>query len=86
MGRALREAIGGRSRERQELADTAIPLEITVAPLPARAGGPDLVRRLFEPWASRRLRNRAARSATVELGNGPLRDPPAQRPMRLASC
>jgi 3' terminal RNA ribose 2'-O-methyltransferase Hen1 len=53
MGRALREAIGGRSRERQALADTAIPLEISVAPLPARAGGPDLVRRLFEPLGHR---------------------------------
>lgn len=53
IGRALREAIGGRSRERQSLADTAIPLEIVVAPLPARAGGADLVRRLFEPLGHR---------------------------------
>lgn len=49
MGRALREAIGGRSRERQALADSAIPLDVTVAPLPARGGGAALVRRLFEP-------------------------------------
>jgi 3' terminal RNA ribose 2'-O-methyltransferase Hen1 len=48
MGRCMREAIGGRSRERQALADTAIPLELIVAPLPARGGGA-LVRRLFEP-------------------------------------
>jgi 3' terminal RNA ribose 2'-O-methyltransferase Hen1 len=48
MGRVLREAIGGRSRERQELADSQIPLEVIVAPLPAR-GGADLVRRLFGP-------------------------------------
>lgn len=48
MGRALREALQGRSRERQALADNAIPLEVTVAPLPAR-GCVDLVRRLFEP-------------------------------------
>ena len=48
MGRAMREAIGGRSRERQALADTTIPLETMVAPLPAR-GGAALVRRLFEP-------------------------------------
>lgn len=48
MGRTMREAIGGRSRERQGLADTAIPLETLVAPLPAR-GGAGLVRRLFEP-------------------------------------
>lgn len=49
MGRAMREAIQGRSRERQELADKAIPLEVTVAPLPAR-GGEDLIRRLFAPF------------------------------------
>jgi len=48
MGRTLREAIGGRSRERPDLAASDIPLEVTVAPLPAR-GGADLVRRLFEP-------------------------------------
>jgi 3' terminal RNA ribose 2'-O-methyltransferase Hen1 len=49
MGRALREAIQGRSRERQTVADAAIPLEITVAPLPTR-GGEELVRRLFAPF------------------------------------
>ena len=48
MGRALREAVSGRSRERQALADSAIPLEVTVSPVPAR-GGPELVRKLFEP-------------------------------------
>lgn len=45
----MREALQGRSRERQALADVAIPLEALVAPLPARGGGADLVRRLFEP-------------------------------------
>lgn len=49
MGRAMREAIQGRSRERQAVADVAIPLVVTVAPLPAR-GGADLVRRLFAPF------------------------------------
>ncbi|MBL8884110.1 MAG: 3' terminal RNA ribose 2'-O-methyltransferase Hen1 [Hyphomicrobium sp.] len=48
MGRMIREAISGRSKERQELAETALPLTIRVAPLPAR-GGPDLLHRLFEP-------------------------------------
>ncbi|MEQ1694699.1 MAG: 3' terminal RNA ribose 2'-O-methyltransferase Hen1 [Hyphomicrobiaceae bacterium] len=58
LGRLLREAISGRSKERQELADTAIPLEAVVSPLPVgrRAawlrddgGGTDLVTRLFAP-------------------------------------
>ena len=57
MGRLLREAISGRSKERQALADTAIPLEAIVSPLPVgrRAAwlrdenGTDLVTRLFAP-------------------------------------
>jgi len=48
MGRMIREAIAGRSKERQELAETPLPFTIRVAPLPAR-GGSDLLRRLFEP-------------------------------------
>jgi 3' terminal RNA ribose 2'-O-methyltransferase Hen1 len=52
MGRALRTAMSGASRERPELAETEIPLEVVVTPLPAR-GGVHLVRDLFEPlgWA-----------------------------------
>jgi 3' terminal RNA ribose 2'-O-methyltransferase Hen1 len=41
-------AMGGRSKERQALADEALPLEAGVAVLPAR-GGEDVVRRLLEP-------------------------------------
>src|SRR4051812_37261725 len=40
-------AMTGRSRERQELADEALPLAATLPVLPARGDG--LVRRLFEP-------------------------------------
>jgi 3' terminal RNA ribose 2'-O-methyltransferase Hen1 len=57
MGRLMREAISGRSKERQDLAETAIPLEAVVSPLPVgrRAAWPrdesgtDLVTRLFAP-------------------------------------
>jgi 3' terminal RNA ribose 2'-O-methyltransferase Hen1 len=49
LGRALRTAMTGSSRERQELAETEIPLEAVVMPLPARGGGERLVRALFEP-------------------------------------
>jgi 3' terminal RNA ribose 2'-O-methyltransferase Hen1 len=45
-----RSAIGGRSRERPELAETAIPLEVRIAALPCR-GGESMLRRLFEPLA-----------------------------------
>jgi len=48
LARALRTAMTGTSRERPELAQSAIPLEAVVTPLPAR-GGEALVRQLFEP-------------------------------------
>lgn len=41
-------AMGGRSKERQQLADRALSLQATLAAVPAR-GGESLIRRLFEP-------------------------------------
>lgn len=49
MGRMIREAISGRSKERQALADTPIPLSVRVTPLPVRGGGEEFVQRLFCP-------------------------------------
>lgn len=43
----LRNALGGTSKERQGLAETAIPLSATVMPLPVR--GSDMIQRLFGP-------------------------------------
>jgi 3' terminal RNA ribose 2'-O-methyltransferase Hen1 len=48
MGRIFATAMGGRSKDRQQLADTAIPLTAHLPAIAAR-GGQDLVRRLFEP-------------------------------------
>ena len=48
MGRAVNTAFAGRSKERQSLADAAIPLEATVEPLPRR-GEDDVIERLFGP-------------------------------------
>jgi 3' terminal RNA ribose 2'-O-methyltransferase Hen1 len=48
MAKTLRTALGGRSDERQPLADTPIPLEAVVTPLPVR-GDPGLVAELFAP-------------------------------------
>jgi len=48
IAQVLGSALGGRSRERPELAASAIPLEATIAALPCR-GGETLLRRLFEP-------------------------------------
>ena len=47
IGRVLGSALGGRSA-RPELAEAALPLEAVVTPVRVR-GGPELVRRLFEP-------------------------------------
>lgn len=41
-------ALGGRSKDRPELAETPLPLEAHLAVVPCR-GGEDLLRRLFEP-------------------------------------
>ena len=45
-------ARAGRCASHQELADSAIPLEVAIPVLPCR-GGPDIARRVFEPlgWA-----------------------------------
>jgi 3' terminal RNA ribose 2'-O-methyltransferase Hen1 len=48
MGRMFTTAMSGRSKERQELADSAIPLSAFLPVIAAR-GGEDLVKRLFEP-------------------------------------
>jgi 3' terminal RNA ribose 2'-O-methyltransferase Hen1 len=48
MANVFRTAMRGTSRDRAELAETPIPLTITLPALPCR-GGPDAARRLFEP-------------------------------------
>lgn len=48
IARTLASALGGRSRERPELAETAIPLQARISVIPCRQGE-ELLRRLFEP-------------------------------------
>ena len=48
IARVFGSALGGRSADRPELANQALPLQAEVAALPCR-GGVDIVRRLFEP-------------------------------------
>jgi 3' terminal RNA ribose 2'-O-methyltransferase Hen1 len=48
LGRLFGTAMSGRSKERQELADRAIPVEAWLPAAPCR-GGEGLARRLFEP-------------------------------------
>jgi 3' terminal RNA ribose 2'-O-methyltransferase Hen1 len=52
IARVFGSALGGRSAERPELADTPIPLTVRLAVLPVRGGEP-LLRRLFEPLGYR---------------------------------
>lgn len=48
IARTFSTALGGRSKERQDLADLAIPLEAVVSPVPCTQGAA-LLRELFEP-------------------------------------
>jgi 3' terminal RNA ribose 2'-O-methyltransferase Hen1 len=48
LARAFGTALGGRSKGRQELADSPLPLEIQIPVAPCR-GGESFLRRLFEP-------------------------------------
>lgn len=48
IARTFGTAMSGKSKERQELAESRIPLEARISVLPCR-GGEDLLRRLFEP-------------------------------------
>ena len=48
IARTFGTAITGKSKERQELADTPLPLEAQISVLPCR-GGENLLRGLFEP-------------------------------------
>jgi 3' terminal RNA ribose 2'-O-methyltransferase Hen1 len=50
LARAFSTALGGRSKDRQELADVEIPLEINISVVPSR-GGEAFLRSLFEPLA-----------------------------------
>jgi 3' terminal RNA ribose 2'-O-methyltransferase Hen1 len=48
LAKVFSTAMGGRSKERPELADQAIPLEVILPVVPCR-GGEGILRRLFEP-------------------------------------
>jgi 3' terminal RNA ribose 2'-O-methyltransferase Hen1 len=48
IGRTLRTAMTGRSKERQDLAETTLPFEAQITVLPCR-GGESVLRSLFEP-------------------------------------
>ena len=49
LAKAFSTAMGGRSKERPELAATAMPFEIEIAALPCGSGGAELLGRMFKP-------------------------------------
>jgi 3' terminal RNA ribose 2'-O-methyltransferase Hen1 len=53
IGRVFGTALGGRSRERPELAAAPLPLTARLPAVPARGGGADLLTRLFAPLGYR---------------------------------
>jgi 3' terminal RNA ribose 2'-O-methyltransferase Hen1 len=71
IARVFGTALGGRSKDRPELAETAIPLEARLAAVPCR-GGETLLRRLFEPLGYAVTAHRHALDARFpEWGDGP---------------
>lgn len=52
IARSFGQSLSGKSKERQDLADQALPLEAKVVPV-AAAGGSDVIRSLFEPLGYR---------------------------------
>jgi 3' terminal RNA ribose 2'-O-methyltransferase Hen1 len=50
LARMLGTTLSGKSKQRQELADRALPFEVRIPVVPCR-GGEELLRRLFEPLA-----------------------------------
>jgi 3' terminal RNA ribose 2'-O-methyltransferase Hen1 len=85
MGRVLNTAMGGRSKERQELANRAIPLEAMITPLPAR-GGAGLVARLFEPLGYEvELRTIGLDPAHADWGDSPYVELTLRGDVRLAA-
>jgi 3' terminal RNA ribose 2'-O-methyltransferase Hen1 len=76
-------ALGGRSRERPELAETAIPLTARLPVVPSR-GGPEVVRRLFEPLGYTLALERAMRDeAFPQWGPSPYVDLTVEGVVRL---
>ena len=49
LGRVFSSAMSGKSESHKELAETEIPLEAVFSVLPARGGGKELIKKLFEP-------------------------------------
>ncbi len=53
LARVFNSALGGRCRDKPGLVDRPLRLEVRLACVPARRGGEDLLRRLFEPLGYR---------------------------------
>lgn len=73
IARTLRDTMAGRAPEREDLSSTAIPLVLTITPLPCR-GGEEIVRRLFEPLGySVAMETMPLNQGNPEWGDSPYR-------------
>ena len=84
ISRVFASALGGVSRERPELAETAIPLVVEIAAVPSRGGEPFL-RALFEPLGYEVTTERALLDEEFPAwGHGPYLGVTLRRTARLA--
>jgi 3' terminal RNA ribose 2'-O-methyltransferase Hen1 len=84
IARTFGSALGGRCKERPDLADTPLPLAAKIAVLPCR-GGEAYLRRLFEPLGYRVTATRhPLDEAFPEWGDGPYYSVELEAVVRLA--
>lgn len=86
INRVLRDAMAGRAKEREDLAETAIPLELEITPLPCK-GNDEIVHRLFEPLGYEiETRTALLDEAYPGWGNSPYRTVRLKATKRLADA
>lgn len=86
IARTLRDAMAGRAPEREALAETEIPLELVVTPLPCK-GGDEVVRRLFEPLGYEvQTKTEPLDNQYLEWGDSPYRALQLKGTKRLADA
>lgn len=86
INRVLRDAMAGRAKEREDLAETAIPLELEITPLPCK-GNDEIVHRLFEPLGYEvETRTALLDEAYPDWGDSPYRTVHLKATKRLADA
>ena len=84
LARVFASAMAGRSSDRPELAETAIPLVARLGVVPCRGGGESLLRRLFEPLGYDVAAQPHALDPALDLGPSPYVTVALSRTCRLS--